>query len=257
MEIGIGLPNAVAGTDGRALVEWARRAEDAGFSSLGTIDRIVYPNYESMVALGAAAAVTERIRLLTSVLLAPLRPTALLAKQAVSLDNISGGRLVMVLAPGGRDDDYAVAGVPFEERGKLFDAQLDELRRLWAEEERGNGNPVVPKPAREGGPALLFGGEAAAAYRRVAQHGAGWMQGGGGPDGFAQSLPKLERAWSEAGREGAPRKMALAYFSLGPDAEEDAQRGLGHYYEWLGPYRDMVVSSAAKSPVAFMGLSES
>src|SRR3954447_26165195 len=106
MEIGIGLPNAVAGTDGRALVEWARRAEDAGFSSLGTIDRIAYPNYESLIALAAAAAVTERIGLVTSILLAPLRSAALLAKQAASIDNISGGRLTLGLAVGGRADDY-------------------------------------------------------------------------------------------------------------------------------------------------------
>ena len=109
MEIGIGLPNAVAGTEGRALVEWARRAEDAGFSSLGTIDRVVYPNYESLIALAAAAAVTERIRLLTSVLLAPLRPTPLLAKQAMSVDNISGGRLELALAVGGREDAFCAA----------------------------------------------------------------------------------------------------------------------------------------------------
>src|SRR4051812_28660618 len=83
MDVGIGLPNAVRGAQGPALVEFARRAEDAGFSTLGTIDRIAYPNHESLVALAAAAAATERIRLLTSILLAPLRPTALLAKQAM------------------------------------------------------------------------------------------------------------------------------------------------------------------------------
>src|SRR5918911_5132342 len=112
MDIGIGLPNAVRGVDRRGIVEWARRAEEAGFSSLGTIDRVVYPNYESLIALAAAAAVTERIRLLTSVLLAPLRSTPLLAKQAVSVDNISNGRLELALAVRGREDDYPGAGGP-------------------------------------------------------------------------------------------------------------------------------------------------
>src|SRR5918911_4570962 len=110
MDIGIGLPNAVRGVDRAGIVDWARRADEAGFSSLGTIDRIVYPNYEALVALAAAAAVTERIRLVTSVVLSPLRRTALLAKQAASVNSISGGRLDLALAGGGREGDYAVAG---------------------------------------------------------------------------------------------------------------------------------------------------
>src|SRR5919107_3325250 len=119
MEIGIGLPNAVPGVDRTGIVEWARRAEAAGFSSLGTIDRIAYGNYESLIALAAAAAVTERIRLVTDILIAPLRSnTALFAKQAATIDQISGGRLVLGLSPGGREDDYAVSGADFHTRGK-------------------------------------------------------------------------------------------------------------------------------------------
>src|ERR687885_211311 len=123
MDIGIGLPNAVRGVDRRGIVDWARRAEEAGFSSLGTIDRIAYPNYESLISLAAAAAVTERIRLVTSILLAPLRSAALLAKQAASVDNISGGRLDLGLAVGGRADDYAETGTTFDQRGAIFDRQ--------------------------------------------------------------------------------------------------------------------------------------
>src|SRR6187200_3115420 len=131
MDIGIGLPNAVPRVDRAGIVEWARRAEQAGFSSLGTLDRIVYPNYESLIALAAAAAVTERIRLLTDILIAPLRSnTALLAKQAATIDHLSGGRLVLGLAPGGREDDYAISGVDFHRRGRIFDAQLEELAAL-------------------------------------------------------------------------------------------------------------------------------
>ncbi len=82
MDVAIGLPNAVPGTTGGQLVEWARRADARGFSSLGTIDRIVYENYEPLTALAAAAAVTERIGLCTSVLLGPLRVNADRACQA-------------------------------------------------------------------------------------------------------------------------------------------------------------------------------
>lgn len=77
-------------------MEWARRGEDRGFSSLGTIDRLVYPNYEPLVALAAAAAVTKRVRLTTDILISPIRAnTALLAKEALTLDSLSGGRLTL------------------------------------------------------------------------------------------------------------------------------------------------------------------
>src|SRR5919205_1241240 len=138
MEIGIGLPNATHGVRGPELVAFAREAEEAGFSSLGTIDRIAYENYEALVALGAAAAVTERIDLLTSILLAPLRTnTALFAKQAASVDGISGGRLVLGLAVGAREDDYTASGVDFHTRGRRFEQMLEQWRRVWAGESFG------------------------------------------------------------------------------------------------------------------------
>ncbi len=142
MDVGIGLPNAVSGVDRSGIVDWARRAEQAGFSSLGTIDRIVYPSYEPLISLAAAAAVTERIRLTTDILITPLRTnTALLAKQAATIDNLSGGRLVLGLAVGGRPDDYEASGADFAARGATFDGQLAELNSVWSGE-GGVGRPL-------------------------------------------------------------------------------------------------------------------
>jgi alkanesulfonate monooxygenase SsuD/methylene tetrahydromethanopterin reductase-like flavin-dependent oxidoreductase (luciferase family) len=242
VDVGIGLPNAVRGVDRAGIVEWARRAEDAGFSSLGTLDRLVYANYESLISLAAAAAVTERIRLATDILIAPLRrTTALLAKQAATIDTLSGGRLVLGLAVGGRPDDFEAAGVDFHARGRIFDAGLDELTRFWA----GEGG-VGPAPANGRRPRLLIGGSSDAAFRRAARYADGWTMGGGTPDAFTASLGKLREAWQAAGREGEPRTMALLYFSLGDDAEQVARESLGHYYSWLGAYAEQVVQAAAK-----------
>jgi alkanesulfonate monooxygenase SsuD/methylene tetrahydromethanopterin reductase-like flavin-dependent oxidoreductase (luciferase family) len=240
MEIGIGLPATIPGVTGDELTEWARRADGGSFSSLGTIDRIVYPNYEPLIALAAAAAVTSRIKLLTSVLLSPLRlNTALFAKQAATLHHLSGGRLVLGLGIGGRDDDFDVSGADMSSRGRVFDRQLEEMRRIWDGEEKG---PNLNEP-----PTLIIGGSVDASFRRAAEHGAGWIMGGGTPDQFRQGVEKLNAAWQAAGRSGEPRSMALAYYSLGDEAERNADAYLRDYYAFLGEdLAGMIAGSAAK-----------
>lgn len=245
MEIGIGLNATIPGVDGASLTEWARRAEGHGFSSLGTIDRIVYPNYEPLIALGAAAAVTERIRLLTAILIAPLRSNAaLLAKQAATLQHLSDGRLVLGVAPGGRADDFDVSNVDMSTRGREFDRQLEELGHVWAGNEKGFAGAVGPN--LDTPPRVLIGGSVDAAFRRAAEYGDGWIMGGGSPDDFRSGSAKLAEAWSAAGRDGRPRAAALGYFSLGPDGRKNADRYLNDYYGWLGAQiAGYIVQSAA------------
>ena len=240
MDVAIGLPNAVPGIKGTQLVEWARRAEARGFSSLGTIDRIVYDNYEPLIALAAAAAVTERIGLCTSVLLGPLRtnPTEL-AKQTLSLNAISGGRFTLGIGLGAREDDYGASDVELSGRGRSLDATLERLKEVWAGDEIG--------PSIEGAPGLVVGGSVDASYARAARFGDGWIAGGASPDQFAEMAGKARAAWSEAGREGQPRLMGLAYFSLGEGAEEDARAYLSDYYAFLGEeVAGYIVSGAAR-----------
>lgn len=247
MDIGIGLPNAVPGTTGKQLTDWAKAAEDAGFSALGTIDRIVFDNYEPVAALSAAAGVTERIRLVTDVMLGPLRGNAaMVAKQILSLDALAGGgRTVLGIGIGARDDDYEISGVDLSTRGQWMDDAMERIRAVW------NGDGELESkvgPRTEGnGPTLLIGGGAKVSFERAAKYGDGWTQGGSGPDQFKQDVPILDEAWKNAGRDGEPLKMALVYFSLGPDAEKNAEHDLGAYYEFLGEeLRDMIVGSAAK-----------
>jgi alkanesulfonate monooxygenase SsuD/methylene tetrahydromethanopterin reductase-like flavin-dependent oxidoreductase (luciferase family) len=247
MKIGIGLPNAVPETTRQDLLDWARAAEDAGFSTLGTIDRIVYPNYEPLTALTAAAAVTERIRLATTVMLGPLRQNAaLVAKQILSLDAIAGGdRAVLGIGLGGREDDYAVSGVSMSERGAWQDRALEQIRRIWNGEGETEAR-IGPRPQGRG-PSLIVGGAADATFERAGRYGDGWIMGGGTPDQLSEGIEKLAAAWERQGRDGEPRKMALAYFSLGDDAERNAEGYLRDYYAFMGEgLSGMIAGSAAK-----------
>ena len=249
MDIGIGLPNTVPDTEGRTLIDWARHAEEAGFSTLGTIGRLVYPNYEELVALSAAAAVTSQIRLTTGVLLAPLYTnSALFAKQAASLDRLSGGRLVLGLGLGGREDDFAASGVSTQGRGQRLEEQIAMMKRVWSGEEFGYTGAIGPAPARRGGPEIILGGATEATFDRVARIADGWIMGGGTPDMFAQAAAGVDQAWQDAGRPGRPRKLTLAYFGLGPEARSQAEGYLLHYYGWLGEIANMIAGGAAVSP---------
>lgn len=155
MNIGLGLPIG----DPATLLTWAQRADAGPFSTLGLLDRLVYHNPEPLVALAILAGATSRIRVQTEVLLAPLRDTALLAKQAATLDRMTGGRLVLGLGIGGRDDDHQVTGIDMRTRGRRLDEQMAVMRRLWSGEPYGDGiGPIGPAPARSGGPEVLFGG---------------------------------------------------------------------------------------------------
>ena len=251
MDIGIGLPSTIAGIPGRRIVEWAVAAESAGFSTLGTIDRVVYANHETVPTLAAAAAVTDRIRLTSAILIAPFRGNGtLLAKQLATVDSISGGRLTVGIAVGGRPDDYEATGTPFHERGRLFDRQLTEMQEVWAQEPRGYAGAVGPAPVQAGGPPLLLGGTSEAAFRRLVGHGVGWISGGGGPQLFSGGAERAREAWHAAGREGEPRLAALGYVSLGEDGREHAERYLTDYYGFLGEVAQQIASGTLTSPEA-------
>lgn len=253
MEIGIGLPNAVQGTTGPQLLEWARRAEDAGFSTLATIGQVSYPGYEELTVFAAAAALTERIRLTTNVLIAPARTTAELAKQAATVDQLSNGRLTLGFGVGWRPGDFSLTGQDFEGRGSRFDKQLRDLRKAWAGETlEPDARPVSPPPVQDPIP-ILIGGTNAAAVRRVVEHGAGWTAGGMPPDAVADFGQRVRAAWSDAGREGSPRIVALVYFGLG-DTEAQSRENMRHYYAPMGEeVAGMIADGVLRSPDAIRG----
>jgi alkanesulfonate monooxygenase SsuD/methylene tetrahydromethanopterin reductase-like flavin-dependent oxidoreductase (luciferase family) len=242
MDVAIGLPNAVPGTTGQQLTEWARRAEARGFSSLGTIDRIAYPNLEPLASLAAAAAVTERIGLATTVLLGPLRPNPVaVAKQVLSVHALSGGRMTLGIGLGGREDDYEHAGVDTEKRGKGLDAMLARIKEAWEDDVMGPHTGTLPR--------ILVGGSVEASFQRAARFGDGWIAAGAPPAQFAEWRQEFETVWTTTGRSETPQNGALAYFSLGDQAEEEARAYLTDYYAWLGDeVAGFIADSAAKDP---------
>lgn len=250
MDIGIGVPNSVRGTSGGQLLEWARRADAAGFSSLATIGAVEYPSYEELTVLAAAGAVTERIRLLTNVLIAPARTTAELAKQAATVQQLTGGRLTLGVGVGWREGDFSLTGRAFPERGRLMDQQLADLQRAWAGEPLAAGTRApAPSPGPAGVP-LLVGGMTDAAVRRVVEFGVGWTAGGLPPDVVQPFMDTVATAWTDGGREGAPRTVALVYFALGDDVQDRARGYLLDYYEPLGDAAHMIAGSLLGSPEA-------
>lgn len=247
MEVGIGLPATIPGARGDTVVDWARRAEARGYSTLGVVDRIAYDNYEPLATLAAAAAVTERIRLTTSILLGALRgsPTVL-AKQLATIDRLSSGRLVLGVGVGRRVDDYSESGVDFSHRGALLDALLERVTAVW----HGEVPSVGPVPTAPGGPEILIGGDSPGAYRRMVRFGSGWIAGGGFGDVFRAGASRAREAWTTGGREGSPRLAALSYFSLGNDARPAADRYLKDYYGFLGAFADQIAAGALVTPEA-------
>lgn len=254
MEIGIGLPAAIPGVTGATLAAWARRAEGAGFSTLATVDRIVYANFEPLATLAAAAAVTGRIRLTTSVLLAPLRANAaLLAKQIATVDQLSAGRLVVGLSVGSRPDDFTASGIEMSGRGKRLDHQIEVMRDIWAGRSAAT---VGPRPVRPGGPPIILGGHAPAVFARAARRADGWISGSGGPEAFRRGAQEVGEHWRRLARPGRPRLLALAYYALGPDAGPTASAYLRDYYRFAGPFVERVVAGAAVSQAAVTALAD-
>jgi alkanesulfonate monooxygenase SsuD/methylene tetrahydromethanopterin reductase-like flavin-dependent oxidoreductase (luciferase family) len=242
MRIGIGLPNHIAGVRGPLIVEWARTAEQRGFASVTTIDRLVYPSLDSLIALSAAAGATDDIGLITNVLLAPVYPAALVAKYLTSLAAIAGSdRLTVGLGVGRRTDDYAATGADFDRRGSVLDQTVELLRRACRAEAVIGDSALSPVPVQV---PILFGGKSTATLRRVAVLGDGWAAGAVRDyAGQAAFSDQLRDAWHQSGRVGTPWLSASVNFAFGD--EEAVNRGrdvLRSYYAFAPHYRDVNVS---------------
>jgi len=217
---------------------YAVRAEQLGFDSLWAWDHVLlgsakpFPFLESLATLAGIAAVTERVELGTGILVLPLRNPVVLAKVTASLDAMSGGRLTLGVASGWYQREFEAVGVPFHERGRIMERNLDVLQRFWVEDAvTGQADGMVfrnavmlPKPARRPRPGLLIGGYVDKVLRRAATKGDGWLTYFYTAGGFARSWSKVRAFAEEAGRDpGTVRNVAQLPICV-DDSYEKADR---------------------------------
>ena len=229
MNIGFSLSNNQGLTDVRDVVSVAARAEELGYDSVWASDHVfnvsyVYerighrPYYDPLTILAFAAAQTERVTLGTSVLVLPYHNPMRLAKQAATLDQLSGGRVALGVGVGVIDTELEAMGVPFGERGAFTDESIAIMKTLWRDDEpRHEGRffqfsdmAFSPRPVRPEGIPLLIGGVSRAAIRRAARHGDGWHPTAMPPEDLAQGIRYLHEQAESAGRDPASVPVSVS-----------------------------------------------
>jgi alkanesulfonate monooxygenase SsuD/methylene tetrahydromethanopterin reductase-like flavin-dependent oxidoreductase (luciferase family) len=231
MDIGVGLP--MKALRRAELTAFARTVEDGPFDSISLGQRLTFEGNDPMIALTFVAAVTERIRLLTSVLCLPYHREGVTGQQAATLDRLSEGRFSFGIGLGGRASDFAVAPAPFERRGERFEAQVRALRRMWQGEPAFDGTEGVgPTPYTPGGPELIFGVFVPKGLERAGRLADGIRSFSFSPqvDVHVERYDIVERAWQEAGRPGRPKLITATHFALGSDARRTYEEHVRTYY---------------------------
>jgi alkanesulfonate monooxygenase SsuD/methylene tetrahydromethanopterin reductase-like flavin-dependent oxidoreductase (luciferase family) len=239
MRIGMSLPTMAKHYVRASTTEWAKAIDAGPFSSISCGERITFHNPEMMVTMAAAAALTERVDVFVNLVVLPLHPIALVAKQLATLDNLCEGRLTVGLAIGGREDDYRAVGANFRNRHQQLDDGVAELRRLWRGEPAFPGADVIGPPCiQAGGPRLLAGAMGPKALARAAQ----WADGISGFSLTADAgemggaVTGARNAWDAAGRTEAPTVVSGTFYALGVEDPALVLRGFTHdYLEIFGP----------------------
>jgi probable F420-dependent oxidoreductase len=236
MSIGLLGIERLIGGDFARVVDVARQAEDAGIDMLSITDHVVmgehlenypygafplpldYPWFEPMVVLASIASATKTIRLSTGVLISPLRPAVLLAKQLATLDVMSHGRVTIGLGLGWQREEYDASGLPWETRYKQFDEQIAVCKLLWSEAPASFHGKTVnfdnihafPRPVQAGGIPLWFGlAPTEKNFARIAEYGDGWIPMERDPVVLAGHIKALRNAFAARGRAPADAKVRV------------------------------------------------
>lgn len=238
MRIGVHLPQWGPGANRAGLLAVAIAADEAGFDSVWVADHVTFPvastsQYpyradgtpfqasdgflDSLTMLAVVAGVTERVRLGTSVLLAPLRHPLALAKTIATLDVLSNGRVELALGAGWWREEYEALGIDFATRGARLDETIDALRDLWTDGVAARDGATVsfpeavcePRPIQPGGPPLWVGGTSEPAMRRAVRLGVGWHGVGGSRSALADARQRLGELAAGLDRPPVPMSSSI------------------------------------------------
>jgi probable F420-dependent oxidoreductase len=272
VELGVSGLNAKATLGPAETVRLARRAEELGYGSWWAGEHVVLPSprvpaspmeptdpiLDPLVHLTYVAAVTERLELGTAIVILPQRNPVVLAKQAASLDVLSGGRLLLGVGAGYLEPEMTAVGVPMAQRGARTDEYLDAMRALWTEPAPSYQGRFVafdrvdahPRPVRQDGRRIVIGGHSPAAFRRAVARGNGWFGNGDGPEDLIRHLAGLAKAAAELDRPARLGRLEITFLQLSPVDADTARR-----YADLGVDRLVVYPLPLENPadvVAFL-----
>jgi alkanesulfonate monooxygenase SsuD/methylene tetrahydromethanopterin reductase-like flavin-dependent oxidoreductase (luciferase family) len=231
------------------VLAWCRSVDEGPWSSLAVPERVTYTSHSLTVELAAAAALTERVRLWTTIVILPAHDEVQVAKDLASVDRLCGGRLTVGVGVGGREDDYRAIGGAFTRRWQRMDDQVGRMRRVWGQEPPFEGaDPVGPPPVQPGGPPFVAGVIGPKALARAAR----WAIGVDDPSAItavdavalAAQRQKVVDAWSLAGRADRPHFSSSLWYALGPGAKEQLA---SYIYAYMRVFDDAFARQLASS----------
>jgi alkanesulfonate monooxygenase SsuD/methylene tetrahydromethanopterin reductase-like flavin-dependent oxidoreductase (luciferase family) len=249
MDLALTLPTMLP--HGRAeVLAWCREIAEGPWSSLAVPERVTYPSHSLTVQLAAAAALTERVRLWSTLVVLPAHDEVQVAKDMASIDRLSDGRLTVGVGVGGREHDYRAIGGDYSHRWQRMDDQVARMRSIWAQDPPFEGaDPVGPPPVQDGGPPLVAGVVGPKAIARAAR----WADGVDDPsqitavdaDTLAAQRQKVVDAWTETGRRDPPHFSSSLWYALGPDSQQQLSRYVYDYLKIFDEsYAEKVASTA-------------
>ena len=232
MRFGVALPHYTEQASSALISDVALAAEQLGFDSVWVSDHIVYPDtpelassntiFEPLAVLSYLAGITRRVRLGTSVLVAPHRHPIVAAKTMATIDVLSGGRLLPCFGTGGIQGEFEALGLPWRERGAMTDECIQAMRELWTRQPATfhgryfnfDRMKCSPKPVQQPMP-VWIGGNTKRAIRRVVELGDGWHPIRRSPEALGPLLAHMRTLCAQRGRAVMPEvsiRMAMRVF---------------------------------------------